>query len=326
MPRLSPSEDAADRKLVLGLNEGDEAALGTLYDEYGERLYDYALSMTGDEKTAAGIVHDTFIDACRRAPRMRDHLHLSSWLYGAARRRCIRRGRSRHLYWDRDAEFSDTPFLERADAGDVSGWPPSAELHDLLRTALDALDPVDQEAVLLAFRHDLPPARLGAALGMSGRRAAARVRQGGAAMEAALAAEAVRAARACAGSAAPAAPVVDQDDEEPAEEARPTAVAVLAARTPPKPQPAPEAEDAADAEDTEGAEDAADAEDGAEDASPPDGASGAVREEPRRGPLSIALWQTFHRRGEIGADAATADPSVAEHVAGCAACRARARV
>ncbi|MEU9017011.1 sigma-70 family RNA polymerase sigma factor [Actinomadura sp. NPDC048394] len=324
MPRLSPSEDAADRKLVLGLNEGDEAALGTLYDEYGERLYDYALSMTGDEKTAAGIVHDTFIDACRRAPRMRDHLHLSSWLYGAARRRCIRRGRPRHLYWDRDAEFSDTPFLEHADAGDVSGWPPSAELHDLLRTALDALDPVDQEAVLLAFRHDLPPARLGAALGMSGRRAAARVRQGGAAMDAALAAEAVRAARSCAGSAgtaAPAAPpAVEPDDEEPAEEARPTAVAVLAARTPPKRQPAPEAENAADAEDAE------DVEDVPEEAPPPDGASGAVREEPRRGPLSIALWQTFHRRGEIGADAATADPSVAEHVAGCAACRARARV
>src|SRR3954451_15125587 len=63
MPRLSPSEAAADRKLVQGLNEGDEVALGALYDEYGERLYDYALSMTGDEKTAAGIVHDTFIDA-----------------------------------------------------------------------------------------------------------------------------------------------------------------------------------------------------------------------------------------------------------------------
>ncbi len=39
-----------------------------LYDEYAERLYDYALSMTGDEKVAADIVHDTFIDACRRAP------------------------------------------------------------------------------------------------------------------------------------------------------------------------------------------------------------------------------------------------------------------
>ncbi|MWA01536.1 hypothetical protein F8568_014340 [Actinomadura sp. LD22] len=308
MPRLSPSEDAADRKLVQGLNEGDEAALGTLYDEYGERLYDYALSMTGDEKTAAGIVHDTFIDACRRAPRMRDHLHLSSWLYGAARRRCIRRGRPKHLYWDRDAEFTETPFLERADAGDVSGWPPSARLHDLLDVALAALDPVDQEALLLAFRHDLPPARLGAALGMSARRAAARVRMAAAAMETVLAAEAAQAARSCGSKAcaAPPAQAAEPDAEEPAEEARPTAVAVLAARTPPERPPAPEA---------------AQAEDGPEEA-----ASGAVRAEPRRGPLSIALWQTFHRRGETGADTAAADPSVAEHVADCPACLARARV
>ncbi|MBD2891394.1 hypothetical protein amrb99_02990 [Actinomadura sp. RB99] len=310
MPRLSPSEDVADRKLVQGLNEGDEAALGTLYDEYGERLYDYALSMTGDEKTAADIVHDTFIDASRRAPRMRDHLHLSSWLYGSARRRCIRRGRPRHLYWDRDAEFSDTPFLERADAGDVSGWPPSAELHRLLRAALDALDPVDQEAVLMAFRHDLRPARLGAALGMSGRRAAARVREGGAAMEAALAAEAVRAARSCADFSAP----VPEPDDEAAEETRPAAIAVLAARTPPAKRP-PGAE-------TPEGEDRRDAVDGPETA---DGASGAAREGARRGPLSAALWRTFHRRGDAGADEA-ADPAVAEHVEGCPACRARGRV
>ncbi|MDL4816908.1 RNA polymerase sigma factor [Actinomadura opuntiae] len=297
MPRLSPSEDAPDRKLVQGLNEGDEEALATLYDEYGERLYDYALSMAGDEKVAAGIVHDTFIDAGRRAPRMRDHLHLSSWLYGAARRRCIRRGRPAELHWDRDAEFSDTPFVERADTVAATDWPPSGELHDLLRTALAALDPVDQEVVLLAFRHELPPARLGAAVGLSGRRAAARVRQGGAAMEAALAAEIARAARACAASADDA---DDADDEEPAEEAtRSDAVAVLAARAPEPKQPAISEDD----------------EEEPEPEAPP--ARGG-------GPLSGALWRTLHRGGRDASDAA--DPSLAEHIADCPACRSRGRV
>ncbi|MCQ0017440.1 RNA polymerase sigma factor [Actinomadura madurae] len=65
---MSTSAHSADRTLVKGLSDGDEAALAALYDEYGERLYDYALSMSGDGKTAADIVHDTFIDACRRAP------------------------------------------------------------------------------------------------------------------------------------------------------------------------------------------------------------------------------------------------------------------
>ncbi|WP_165975954.1 RNA polymerase sigma factor, partial [Actinomadura rubrisoli] len=257
MPRLSPSVATADRKLVKGLNEGDEAALAALYDEYGERLYDYALSMSADEKVAAGIVHDTFIDACRRAPRMRDHLHLSSWLYGAARRRCIRRGRAGELFWDRDGEFSDSPFLDRTEFeaaeaaedaaalesaggslrdGAESELPPPEELHHLLRTCLARLDPVDQEVVLLAFRHGLRPARLGAALGMSARRAAMRVRRGRTGMEAALDAELLRATRECAARRRPAEDAPSQAD--PAREARPTAVAVLATRNPSPPPPA----------------------------------------------------------------------------------------
>src|SRR5690606_41455199 len=112
MPRMSPSVPAADRTLVKGLNAGDEAAFAALYDQYGERLYDYALSMTGETKVAADIVHDTFIDACRRAPRLRDHLLLGSWLYAAARRRCIRRRRGQVLDWGRACGFSGGPVLE----------------------------------------------------------------------------------------------------------------------------------------------------------------------------------------------------------------------
>ncbi|TDC60085.1 sigma-70 family RNA polymerase sigma factor [Actinomadura sp. GC306] len=199
MPRLSPSVRAPDRTLVKGLNEGDETAFAALYDEYGEALYDYVLSMTGDVKVAADIVHDTFIDAGRRAPRMRDHLYLSSWLYGAARRRCIRRGRAKVLFWDRESEFSDIPFLDRAEQDDPGpDWPPSDELHELFHGTLGRLDPVDQEVLLLAFRHGLRPGPLGAALGLTTRRAATRVRRAETELAAALQKEIDRADRACA--------------------------------------------------------------------------------------------------------------------------------
>ncbi|MFV2213630.1 RNA polymerase sigma factor [Actinomadura sp. LOL_016] len=221
---MSPSADASDRKLVKGLNEGDESVLAALYDEYGERVYDYALSMLGDEKAAARIVHDTFIDASRRAARMRHPIHLDSWLYGAARRRCIRRGRVKDLYWEQDGEFADAPFLKRAE--DTGEPPPSEELHELLCASLARLEPVDQEIVLLAFRHGLPPTRLGAALGLSARRAAARTRSGRAEMEAALADELRRAARACASRPSVA---------EPAPRQAPAGIAVLAAAAAPAP-------------------------------------------------------------------------------------------
>ncbi|WP_329518878.1 RNA polymerase sigma factor [Spirillospora sp. NBC_01491] len=195
MSRWSSHEARADRRLVQGLNEGDETVLGELYDAYSEHLFDYVSSMTGDVKTTADIVHDTFIDAYRRAPRMRDHLHLSSWLFGAARRRCVQRGHPAELYWDRDAEFSEAP----ARSGGPEARPlESDELHDLLRATLARMEPGDQEAILLAGRHRLRPSRLGAALGLSPRRAAMRVRKARLSMEDALKAEALLVAQDCA--------------------------------------------------------------------------------------------------------------------------------
>ncbi|WP_197014302.1 RNA polymerase sigma factor [Actinomadura viridis] len=249
MPRWSSFNAAADRRLVHRLNEGDDGALTALYDAYAERLYDYVLSMSGQYKTAADIVHDTFIDACRRAPRMRDHLRLRSWLYGAARRRCVQRGRNRVLYWEPDVDFSDAPLLDRpageppraegggrpsrslprvlraaapgaparrrpgtatagaapaAPAGGGPGatsaddLPPSAELRRLLEASLGRLDAGDQEALLLAVRHGLLPAEIGIVLGISSRRAAARVARSRIALEDAYATELLLAAEHCA--------------------------------------------------------------------------------------------------------------------------------
>ncbi|MFA1549721.1 RNA polymerase sigma factor [Actinomadura chokoriensis] len=224
MPRLSTSARSADRDLVKGLNEGDEAALAALYDEYAERLYDYALSMSGDAKVAADIVHDTFIDACRRAPRMREPLDLGPWLYGAARRRCVRRGRAKELFWDRDGEFADPPFPGRAEEDDLGlEWPPADELHGLLRACLSRVEPADQEVMLLALRYGLGSARLGRTLGLSARRAALRVRESGAELEAALRVAVRDAERACAAATGAA-----EGEGEPGS----PAVAVLAALAP----------------------------------------------------------------------------------------------
>src|SRR5437879_1243523 len=72
MPSWSSFDPEADRKLVRGLNEGDRDALAMLYDTYGERLYDYSMSLAQESKAAADLVHDSFIDAYRSAPRRRD--------------------------------------------------------------------------------------------------------------------------------------------------------------------------------------------------------------------------------------------------------------
>ena len=142
MARWSRFAPDADRRLVKGLHDGDDDVVATLYDVYAERLYDYCMALLDDQRVAADVVHDTFIDAARRAPRMRDRARLRPWLYAAARRRCMQRKLQ----------------LEPAE-GDPLG----------------SLDFLQREALFLALRHDLTGEDLAMTVGVSLRRADTRL-------------------------------------------------------------------------------------------------------------------------------------------------------
>jgi DNA-directed RNA polymerase specialized sigma24 family protein len=144
MAKWSRFAPAADRRLVKGLLDGDDGALATLYDVYAERLYDYCVALIADEDDGADIVHDAFIDAARRTPRMRERERLRAWLYAGVRRRCLRQAQ------------------------------PGTMLAD---ESLTRLDFAQREAVFLKYRHDLTGDDLAAALGVSPRRAQARLRR-----------------------------------------------------------------------------------------------------------------------------------------------------
>jgi DNA-directed RNA polymerase specialized sigma24 family protein len=176
-PRFDPD---ADRRLVGALSEGTEEPLAALYDIYAERLRDYCGSLTRDRRVATDIIHDTLIDASRRVRRMRDRVRLRAWLYAAVRRRCLQRVRHPALRW----EFGGDAIDEEA--------------RELLEAAFDRLDFVDQEALLLALRHDLDGEDLGALLGIPARRATTRIARAQARAESALGTAQRTAARRCA--------------------------------------------------------------------------------------------------------------------------------
>jgi DNA-directed RNA polymerase specialized sigma24 family protein len=142
MARWSRFAPTADKRLVKALQEGDEETLVTLYDVYAERLYDYCSTLLDDEKAAADVVHDTFIDAARRAPRMRERERLRAWLYASARRRCLLRSR------------------------------PAAMADD---QAFARLDFIHREVLFLVHRHDVTGVDLAATLGVTTRRAQKRL-------------------------------------------------------------------------------------------------------------------------------------------------------
>jgi DNA-directed RNA polymerase specialized sigma24 family protein len=155
MPRWSHFDPAADRRLVKDLHDGADDSLTALCDIYVVRIYDYCLSLTGEVKGASDIVHDTFVDAAKRAPRLRDRSWLRPWLYAAARRRSLQRHRPTALHSVTELDGDTTPHSECA--------------------ALQGLDLQHQEILFLADRHDLGIEELAAILGISARRANTRL-------------------------------------------------------------------------------------------------------------------------------------------------------
>ncbi|MBI1723121.1 MAG: RNA polymerase, partial [Gemmatimonadetes bacterium] len=71
----------ADRDLVARMAEGDEEALGTLYDRYGKTLYALAYRILGDRDDAEEVVMDALAQAWRSAATYAaDRGSVAAWL------------------------------------------------------------------------------------------------------------------------------------------------------------------------------------------------------------------------------------------------------
>lgn len=147
--------------------EGDESALATLYDEWGERVHTAAFWILRDSDEAEDVVEETFWQAWRTV-RQYDGRRAagSTWLMMIARSRSIDRLRSRQ----RRANWTAAPATawtlkdeasgrqrEAADAG-----PEAAERRAVLATALADLPAEQRQALELAYFSGLTHAQIAA--------------------------------------------------------------------------------------------------------------------------------------------------------------------
>ena len=79
-----------DCDLIARILAGDESAMQDLYARYGQRLYAYALRLTGDPATAEDVTQDTLIIAWRTAGEYRGTGHLIAWLLGIVHHRAMK--------------------------------------------------------------------------------------------------------------------------------------------------------------------------------------------------------------------------------------------
>jgi RNA polymerase sigma-70 factor (ECF subfamily) len=76
----APDGAAAERQLARWIAEGDEAALGELFDLLGPSLYAVALGISEDTRHAEGAVEETFVDLWEKRAWLGQLPAVSPWL------------------------------------------------------------------------------------------------------------------------------------------------------------------------------------------------------------------------------------------------------
>ncbi len=139
-----PWERDVHRRLV----QGDERALGEVYDQYASFVNGLATRVTCHRHAAEEITQDVFVTFWEQPDRFDpDRGTLRSWLGTLAHRRSVdwvRREEARRRREDRDANAVVAP-------PDIAEQATSLVIAERVRAAVDTLPPEQREALLLAY-------------------------------------------------------------------------------------------------------------------------------------------------------------------------------
>jgi len=151
-----------DPAVVAAIVAGDPAGLAEAYDRYAMPLYSYCRSMLREPADAADAVQDTFLVATAKLRDLRDPARLRSWLYAVARNECLRRLRAGSALSALE-EAADIP----AQTSEIGAAAERAEVQQLVRAAIDGLNPGERDVIELSLIQELDNDELADALGVS---------------------------------------------------------------------------------------------------------------------------------------------------------------
>jgi len=151
-----------DPEVVAAIVAGDPAGLAEAYDRYALRLYTYCRSMLREPADAADAVQDTFLVATAKLRDLRDPARLRPWLYAVARNECFRRLRAGSALSALE-EAGDIPVP----GAELGAEAERAEVQQLVRAAIDGLNPGERDVIELSLISELDNDELADALGVS---------------------------------------------------------------------------------------------------------------------------------------------------------------
>jgi len=163
-----------DLRLVESLREGSEQAYEDLIGRFQQPVYALALRLLNDQSEACDVVQEVFLKVFRNVGSFRGQSTLKTWIYRITvneahnARRWFFRHRRREVELDTDPEEtrswkeiipdrSRSPFDAAVDR----------EQHVMIEAALDKINPIFREAVVLRDITDLAYEEIAEILGVS---------------------------------------------------------------------------------------------------------------------------------------------------------------
>lgn len=153
-----------EESLITRAKNGESAAFGKLYDTYLPKIYRFVFLKTGRKQDAEDLTHQIFASAWENMSRYElKGFPFSSWLYRIANNAVIDYYRTWKHYQSIDAVpeeiFAETTNLEtKLDA--------AFDIH-IIKTALQKLEPDQQNILIMKFVDDLSNKEIAAVVGKS---------------------------------------------------------------------------------------------------------------------------------------------------------------
>jgi RNA polymerase sigma-70 factor (ECF subfamily) len=164
LPNCREYDDAAANKAMDAYADGDDAALGDLYNALGPRLYGFLLRRTRNVQQAEDLVQETFLHIHRARGQFARGADVVPWAFAIARRLCI--DRVRHDQRVDDVRESDLlPDVHARDNSTADDWLFAREIAQRLEAELEQLPESQRAAFELLRIEGLSHAQAAQALG-----------------------------------------------------------------------------------------------------------------------------------------------------------------
>ena len=151
---MSGNEASDESEFTAALASGDHRrALTVLMTRHGDRIYRYALSVTGDHHQADEVRQQVFVEAYRDIESFAGRSSVLIWLFGIARHRCmdiIKANRRWTRRYKRDPP--DDPEVDHDPDRELDRH----RIARLISRCMRKLAPAALEAVVLRYQQELP--------------------------------------------------------------------------------------------------------------------------------------------------------------------------